>query len=1264
MGIGGKIRFLLLILGICCIATALSLDNSITKKDLLLHEANELQQNLATKERVVQSYISNPTKLNELKQFYKDEQLALSFIRTYRDNGINVLVYKDNDLQFWSSIKAFPPNIFRSKEGISFSHQPNGWYEITKKTEGNYTFVFLITVKTEYSIENQYLKNQIALELFPRNSLDLASFTDKDIKEIFSIHKDYLFAVKLSQEYSKNIYATMQIWLWILGLFSICLFVNSYCSWLVNKGMAVAGTFVLSIFFFAFRLTDLQFFWFNHQFELEIFNPSIYGASDFLPSLGDLLLNVISISWIGFFAYQHRHKYRLPQWIISSKPAGIAFLVLALLVQSIAAFMFNDVFSGLVYNSKIDFDITNIINLGWISWTCIIILCLVWFNIFALTTILIELSKQLLVTHKDKLLVFLGMLAAYTCYKLIDDFFEFDIFYLVYALLIFIIGWNNYIQKSRLSISAFALLFFCMAALTSVKYLRFNDLKEQANRKIIADKLPQADDPKVINAIDSFEKGVSNDSIIVAYFKEPAKFQSFKLDNYINKKYIDGYLTRFEPKIYEFDKRDSAIRLDEHAKIAKYRELVKSGSIKTQDSNFFYRVNNTFGFQNYFGIIPIVNKGSILGTLVVELKSQLYDYNSHFPELLVDGKLKIDEDFSDYSFAFYKDNKLFIQSGKYTYPMINKRFKGGLKEINFVSDQEEDKNEVVGSSIERPRYSHAIYQPDKSKLIVISKEKVPYIERLSTLSFFFLVFILSGTLFYLFIWVLSNVENNKAGWFSINRYLMINANKILYKTRIQFSIVLSVVATLLIVGWTTFFYIREEYKTQQEEAIREKVKKVQLAFEKQLLNSGEIKTDEEAKSQFSQFADINAAFLNLYNTKGDLILTSLPRMYDYGIMGKKMGPIAFMELSLGQRSEFLNTSEKIGTFKYAAAYAPIRDGQNRTIAYIGLPYYSNEADYAAKIGLFINTLINIYALVFVLIGVLAVVLANQITNPLTFIQESIRRTKLGQQNQPIVWHRQDEIGSLIKEYNKMIAALELSATKLARSERESAWREMAKQVAHEIKNPLTPLKLGVQLLEKSWKEKDPNFEKKFASFNKSFIEQIDSLATIASEFSNFAKMPDTKLENLELLPVIEQAIAVFNTAENVEIMVLNRTTQTIVVLGDKDQLLRTFNNLLKNAIEASEGKEQCAIKIHIMNDHKYAHVEVEDNGKGIDLSLQDKIFVPNFTTKSSGTGLGLAFVKQAIENAGGTVEFTSLINEGTTFYLSFPLVTVELDQLS
>ncbi|RZL44295.1 MAG: HAMP domain-containing protein, partial [Pedobacter sp.] len=963
------------------------------------------------------------------------------------------------------------------------------------------------------------------------------------------------------------------------------------------------------------------------------------AESDLLPSLGDLLLNVIALTWISLFAYTHRHQYRLPHWLRSSKVLGVALTGLMLIVLSLSAFLLEDVFSGLIYNSKINFDITDIINLGWISWISIFVLCLVWFNIFVLANIFIELTKQLNLVSKEKLIVFLVMLGGYFVYKLVTDF---NVFFLVYALLLFVIGWNNYVQERKFSIAVFAVLFLCMAFLTSLKYQKFTDNKEKSNRGSIANKLLYADDPKVINSIVSFERGISTDSTVTSYFKNPNGISTISFHNDIIKKYLDGYLSRFDYNIYEYNVNDSLLKKGVGVPIAKYKNLVRSGAVKTSETSFSYRINDTFGFQNYFGIIPIFDDRNLLGSLVIELKSQVYDYNSRFPELLIEGKLKSDEDLSNYSFAFYKDNKLYNQSGVFTYPMINKnQFKAAIDNVEFENDD---------------TYNHAVYRPDNSKLIVVSKERVPYISRLAKLSFFFLVFILFGISIYIVIWFVRKLEDNRAGWFSINRYLMINANRILYKTKIQLSVVLSVVATLLIVGWTTFFYIKEQYLKQQETTIREKIRKVQLSYERQLLNNGGLRNDEQSVLEFNQFADVNASFLNLYTTNGDLYLTSLPKMYSLGVLGKKMGPLAYLNLKVMQKSEYLNPRERIGTFQYAAAYAPIRNAQNQTIAYIGLPYYDNEADYQDKIGLFINTLINIYALVFVLIGIFAVFLANQITNPLTFIQESISKTKLGQTNQPIVWHRQDEIGSLIKEYNKMIAALELSATKLARSERESAWREMAKQVAHEIKNPLTPLKLGVQLLEKSWKEGDPNFERKFASFNKSFVEQIDSLASIASEFSNFAKMPDTKLEKIDLLPIIEQAVAIFNSTDNVEIVFLNRTNREITVLGDKDQLMRTFNNLLKNAIEASEGKERCAIKIKVINDEKQVYVELEDNGKGIDPLLKDKIFVPNFTTKSSGTGLGLAFVKQATENAGGAVEFKSELDQGTTFYLNYPLV--------
>jgi two-component system nitrogen regulation sensor histidine kinase NtrY len=1238
VSIGSKIRFLLLILGACCIVTAVSLRHSITKKELLRHEAASLQASLAEKERTVYEFLSNKEELKNARQFHKNEELALAFVAKYRDQGIDLLTYESDELVFWSSVKAIPGNPDLINEGSSFLQFGNGWYEVIKKTIDDETIFFLIQVETQYAIQNQYLENGISKYLLDNNSLTRATFSDYEVHPIVNLNGKVLFEVKLKQGYSKSIYASVEIWLWVIGLFSFCLFFNSFCSWLAKRGNLLPATALIALFFLTIRITDLEYGWFNQQFELSIFNPSVYAESFFLPSLGDLLLNVIAISWVVLFVFTYAAKYTIPNWLSRSKVGGMVFQFSLLIIFGLLAFLFDQIFLGLIENSKIDFDITDVINLGWISWVSIVILCLVWFNIYIIASVFMQVSLQLNVTNRERLLLFFSVFLAYFLFRLQAGFTS---FFVLYAFFIFIIGWNFYIRGNRFSISVFATLFFCLASISSLKYQQFIDDKEKTNRIAIGQKLVEPDDISVISTIENLENGILSNNFVLNYFKQPALNSVLGLKKNIDKQYLDDFLPRFEYNIFVYNSLDSSTALQETLPLSYFKNLVQAGSIKISESNFFYRLNDTFGFQNYFGIIPIYEAGRNLGTLVIELKSQSYNYKGQLPAILVDKLIKNDNDYNNYSIAFYKDGKLESQSGKYTYKISSAEYTSRLAKTYFYSDTS--------------NYSHLVYSPVKSKVVVISKEKVSSIMLLATLSFFFLVFIIFSVILYTLIWLLKNIDESWGGWFNINRSLMINANKILYKTRIQLSIVLSVVATLLIVGWATYFYISKEYRVQQDDFIKDKIRKVQQSYEKQIAVGGIPRVSDDSINDFNQFADINAAYLNLFNTDGVLIYTSLPKMFDLGIISKRMGPLAFINLSKLQKSEFVNSGERIGSFMYSAAYAPIRNAQNQTVAYIGVPYYANEADYQNKIGIFINTLINIYALVFVGIGILAVFLANQITSPLTFIQESIRKTKLGQKNQPIQWSRHDEIGSLIREYNKMIAALEESAAKLARSERESAWREMAKQVAHEIKNPLTPLKLGVQLLEKSWKEKDPNFESKFERFNKSFIEQIDSLSTIASEFSNFAKMPDTKLEKLSLLPIISKASEVFIDNEEVEIYILNHAKGELSIQGDKDQLLRIFNNLLKNAIEASRDNLKSLIKITITNDKQQVYIEVEDNGKGIDELLRTKIFVPNFTTKSSGTGLGLAFVKQAVENAGGSISFKSFLNVGTTFYLTFPL---------
>ncbi|MET4081033.1 two-component system nitrogen regulation sensor histidine kinase NtrY [Pedobacter sp. UYP30] len=1238
VGFGIKIRFLLLVLGCLLIATSVSLRQFSTKAEILDHDAKEVEHNLLLKEKSVKDFLAGKGNVERLKTFPQNAKEALSFIDTYRKYGINLYSYQNEKLQFWSTFKIPNLNPKTIKSGTSVVFLSNGWYEVIKQTNENFDFVFFIPIQSQYGLkESSYFSDAIDPLLSTSKKITLASFTDKEVYAVRSLDNKFLFALKLKPNFPVDYMPDLQIWLFVAGLLFIAAFFNSLASFIAKKGYIGFGTILLAAFFLAFRLTDLYYGWFNHRFVAGIFDPKIYSQSFLMPSLGDLIANITSLTWLFLFVFNHRKYYQFPQWVRKYSWTGILIHLLFLVAIGTTALLADDILFGLIYNSKINFDIINILKLSGSSWLSIVIVCLIWFQLYLITVIFAVASKQLKVSNTQRIYILCVAFLVVLIYNLATAF---NVFFIAFFLVLFLVARYVYLEDSKFNIGLFAAVFICLSFITSVKYLEYKNIAEESLREPLARKVQSSDDPNAILALGDLE-----DKLLAAKLL-PNFFSEYKSVNYAEfkssiKSFLAGYLSRYDFQVYSYNKEGKPLTLSNTAPFSKYRNLVESGAIKVDGSMYFYQVNNTFGYQNYFGIIPVVQRGGLIGTLIIELRSKPYNYNNRLPDLLGDQKLINNQDFKGYSIALYSNERLLNQSGSFTYPLNGMAFGGKLNDFIYINDN-------------KSGYNHLVFKPSLSKLVVISKANPDYIERMAVLSFFFIVFIVFSLVLFGLVWIVKNLEDDKVGWFTVNRSLMINANKILYKTRIQLSVVLAVVATLIIVGWITYFYMDKEYRSQQNDIIKQKIRTVQQNFEKQVLNTDKINKDATALAGFESFSEINNADLNLYDVNGNLVTTTYPKLYNYKVLGRKMGASAYIYLKYMQRSEYINPQEKLGTLTYAAAYAPIRNAQSKTIAFIGLPNYLNEEEYSSKIALFLSNLINIYALVFVGTGVLAIFLAKQITNPLTFIQQNIRKTKLGQRNEPIIWRRHDELGSLIKEYNNLIAELEESAKKLARSERESAWREMAKQVAHEIKNPLTPLRLGVQLLEKSWKENDVNFELKFNRFSKSFIEQIDSLSRIASEFSHFAKMPDAILTKINVLAVLEKSAEVYESSENVHIVLLDKSVMPLEIMADSDQMLRTFNNLFKNAIEASTENTFCKIEVSLLNDLKNVYLEIKDNGNGIPNNVHDQIFVPNFTTKTSGTGLGLAFVKQAIDNAGGTVSFTST-SKGTTFFLSFPL---------
>jgi two-component system, NtrC family, nitrogen regulation sensor histidine kinase NtrY len=266
----------------------------------------------------------------------------------------------------------------------------------------------------------------------------------------------------------------------------------------------------------------------------------------------------------------------------------------------------------------------------------------------------------------------------------------------------------------------------------------------------------------------------------------------------------------------------------------------------------------------------------------------------------------------------------------------------------------------------------------------------------------------------------------------------------------------------------------------------------------------------------------------------------------------------------------------------------------------------------------------------------------------------MRKVNLGKMNEAIAWNREDEIGELVIEYNKMVAKLGESATALAKSEREGAWREMARQVAHEIKNPLTPMKLSIQYLQKAINNNQPNVKELSSSVANTLVEQIDHLAKIAADFSQFANIGNTQVELLDLHEVISSLKELYRPDKNI-IFDWKPVNNKIMIEADKTQMNRLFTNLFANAVEACNGNV-CKIEVSEEQHNGTVLISIKDNGEGIPPEMQSQIFVPNFTTKSSGTGLGLAMCKGIIEQAKGRIWFETGKERGTIFHVELPVV--------
>ncbi|MBQ5453041.1 MAG: HAMP domain-containing histidine kinase, partial [Bacteroidales bacterium] len=449
------------------------------------------------------------------------------------------------------------------------------------------------------------------------------------------------------------------------------------------------------------------------------------------------------------------------------------------------------------------------------------------------------------------------------------------------------------------------------------------------------------------------------------------------------------------------------------------------------------------------------------------------------------------------------------------------------------------------------------------------------------------------------------------------------------------------------------------FRENNTQSIDEKVKSVYMEIQRSCADTTAFSTDWDPNfnSAMDEYlitlSHIFFIDINLYGDDGLLVASSRPEIFKQGLISSRMNAKALQEFVIQSKSNYIQ-QEKIGKMNYASAYIPFYNSSDKLTAYINLPYFTKPEVLQKELGTLIVSIVNFYVLLLMILVVLAVIISERIVQPIKMIQNKFEKIELGKQHEKIEYNRKDELGQLVSEYNNMAQKLEESAKLLAQGERESAWREMAKQIAHEIKNPLTPMKLSIQFLMRSKENNDADFDKKLEKVSGTLIQQIDTLSSIATGFSNFAKMPKPDEHPFNVVETLGNVIQLFNNIENIDITSDLGDESEIIIVADKEQISRVFINLIKNATQAIP--EGVRGKIHVsLTCKEKLEIRISDNGCGIPDEIRGKLFTPSFTTKSSGSGLGLAMVKNIIINAKGDITFESEVGKGTTFIVTLPL---------
>ena len=1131
--------------------------------------------------------------------------------------------------------------------------------------------VGLLPIKREYAKESEFLPNEFETEDFkiPRDVVLQSKETAFPIKSMDGKTLAWLDATGPAKD-KKHLQLVFLIY--VLGFVALGVLVNDLAVALVRRYQPWVGAAFMLAAVIGIRWMTVELGFTKHFEEFQTFSnvftdPILEGVN----SLGELIINIVLLVWMMVF---FNREFLVKEFVHPSKAIRFGLTTLNFFAINLGILMVSSIFKSIVLDSSIVFDFENVFNLNSQSVLAMIGVVLLLLALFLFSHRMMTAIHKIGMSKNWRLGgMAVALLLTIPVVGLGD--LHLPIWHFMMAALLYLVVFEFFIEMPTMTLGWLVGWLMLYSGLTSMLLYKYNGDKDFNRRESYAMALSDYKDEFAENVLHGVVPQFYSDQVVQEWkkllndFPSDAVPQEYAKDVFESRLDDNKYLlNNYQFQVFAFNKKSGMSTLmGQKATIGEMESLFQRAT-PTKDINLRFLSEETRD-PGYLLRVDVATDPHQL--VFLKFKRSFSTPSKVYAELLLVSNYKQLDELDDYDYGIYQDGKL-----------VEERNKLYGKQLADEVPPEGETAIVKHTS----RRSELLYHAPANIVIKIGKDTGGYIKPLSLFSYVFTLLafavLIFGTINYL--------TNALPGPLNFLR-----SSKPSLRNQFQFWIIGMILFSFLSIGFVTVWYFQQSSNNYHKGRLDRKVtsalanvnyeieawqrerrdeweihEKVARRLETELgergrqeyerLNHGKVERQvidaKKLSSLIPLISEVHRLDVNIYSLKGDLVTSSEKDIFKRGLVAPKMGAYAYQELiKLGYpRSD---QEESIGDLDYTAAYLPLKDVNGTTLAFMGIPYYARQRELRSDVTDFMSTLLNVYVFLLLIAGGLAIVIANSVTKPLSELRENLGSLRLGG-NQRLPYYRKDEIGDLVNAYNDAAQKIEESSKLLAQQERDDAWREMAKQVAHEIKNPLTPMKLSIQYLLHAYQSNPDDAEPLLKRVTKTLIEQIDSLAQIATEFSNFAKMPKAENSEFSINDLVASVHHLFaNERSDMEIS-MHLPDHDFEVYADRNHLTRVLNNLFKNAIQAVPDDRKGIIDISLYQEDTKAIIRVKDNGTGIPPEIQKKVFTPNFSTKNSGTGLGLAICKSIVEGFSGDIYFETEENIGTTFYVELPLKKV------